>query len=152
MLSMIDYFMTNLWLAWLVISIVCVIVEMTSFDFFVTCFAIGSLGAMVAAIVGMPFWLQIIVWAVVSVLSIMFIRPALTNIIHANGDKRLSNADALIGKEGKVIEAIVADGFGYVKIDGDEWRSVAADGQEIAKGERVKVISRDSIILTVTKI
>ncbi len=149
---MIDYFMTNLWLAWLVISIVCVIVEMTSFDFFVTCFAIGSLGAMVAAIVGMPFWLQIIVWAVVSVLSIMFIRPALTNIIHANGDKRLSNADALIGKEGKVIEAIVADGFGYVKIDGDEWRSVAADGQEIAKGERVKVISRDSIILTVTKI
>ena len=149
---MVDYFMTNLWLAWLIISIVCVIVEMTSFDFFVTCFAIGALGAMVGAIVGVPFWMQIIVWAVVSVLSIMFIRPALTNIIHANGDKRLSNADALIGKEGKVIETIIADGFGYVKIDGDEWRSISADGQEIAKGQRVKVISRDSIILTVTKL
>ncbi len=149
---MVDYFMTNLWLAWLIISIVCVIVEMTSFDFFVTCFAIGALGAMVGAIVGVPFWMQIIVWAVVSVLSIMFIRPALTNVIHAHGDKRLSNADALIGKEGKVIETIIADGFGYVKIDGDEWRSVAADGLEIAKGEKVKVISRDSIILTVTKL
>lgn len=149
---MIDYFVNNLWLAWLIISVVCVIIEVTSFDFFVTCFAIGALGAMVSAIVGLPLWFQILVWAVVSVLSIMFIRPALTSRIHANGDKRVSNADALIGREGKVIETIVADGFGYVKIDGDEWRSVAADGMEIAKGERVKVISRDSIILTVTKI
>ena len=149
---MIDYFVNNLWLAWLIVSVVCVIIEVTSFDFFVTCFAIGALGAMVSAIVGLPLWFQVLVWAVVSVLSIMFIRPALTSRIHANGDKRVSNADALIGREGKVIETIVADGFGYVKIDGDEWRSVAADGMEIAKGERVKVISRDSIILTVTKI
>jgi membrane protein implicated in regulation of membrane protease activity len=149
---MIDYFKDNLWLVWLIISVVCVIIEVTSFDFFVTCFAIGALGAMVAAIVGLPLWVQIIVWAIVSVLSIKFIRPVLTNNIHASGDNRASNADALIGREGKVIETIVNDGFGYVKIDGDEWRSVADDGQEIAKGTRVRVVSRDSIILTVTKI
>ncbi len=149
---MANYFIGNLWLVWLIISIVCVIIEMTSFDFFVTCFAIGALGAMVGAIVGLPLWMQIVVWAVISVLSIMFIRPVLTSHIHASDDKRVSNADALIGRKGTVIETIAADGFGYVKIDGDEWRSVAADGMEIAKGERVEVISRDSIILTVTKI
>ncbi len=149
---MANYFIGNLWLVWLIISIVCVIIEMTSFDFFVTCFAIGALGAMVGAIVGLPLWMQIVVWAVISVLSIMFIRPVLTSHIHASDDKRVSNADALIGRTGTVIETIAADGFGYVKIDGDEWRSVAADGMEIAKGERVEVISRDSIILTVTKI
>ncbi len=149
---MANYFIGNLWLVWLIISIVCVIIEMTSFDFFVTCFAIGALGAMVGAIVGLPLWMQIVVWAVISVLSIMFIRPVLTSHIHASDDKRVSNADALIGRTGTVIETIAGDGFGYVKIDGDEWRSVAADGMEIAKGERVEVISRDSIILTVTKI
>lgn len=149
---MAEYFMNNLWLAWLIVSIVCVIIEVTSFDFFVTCFAIGALGAMVGAIVGLPFWIQILIWAVISVLSILFIRPALTNCIHASSDNRVSNADALLGKEGTVIDTIEADGYGYVKIDGDEWRSVAADSSRIEKGSHVKVISRDSIILTVNQI
>jgi len=149
---MVEYFMNNLWLAWLVISIVCIIIEVTSFDFFVTCFAIGALGAMCGALVGLPFWMQILVWAVISLLSILFIRPVLTKRIHASADRRISNADALIGKEGRVIDAIEADGHGYVKIDGDEWRSVSSDHSRIDVGSRVRVVSRDSIILTVSKL
>jgi membrane protein implicated in regulation of membrane protease activity len=149
---MAEYFMNNLWLAWLIVSIVCIIIEVSSFDFFITCFAIGALGAMVSAIIGLPFWMQVIVWALISILSIKFIRPSLTSYLHAGSDKRISNADALIGKEGTVIDAIAKDGYGYVKIDGDEWRSVSVDGSAIEKGARVKVVSRESIILTVNKI
>lgn len=145
---MVEYLISHLWLLWLIIAVVCMVAEMLSFDFFVTCFAIGAVGGMVCALVGLPLWVQILVWAAVSVVSVFYIRPALKAMM---GDRkhRQSNADALIGKEGKVIEAIKADGHGYVKIDGDEWRSVSAHGEEIAVGTRVKVVARDSIVMTV---
>ncbi len=146
---MVEYFSEHLWMAWFLLAVVCMIIELASFDFFVTCFAIGALGGMLGALLGLPLWMQVLLWAIVSVLSICFIRPILTKRIHAGADKRSSNADALIGKEGTVLETISKDGYGYVKIDGDEWRSVSSDGEEIAEGTRVVVVSRDSIILTV---
>ncbi len=149
---MIEYIANNLWVAWRVVSVVCLIVELTSFDFYVTCFAIGALGGMAGALVGLPLWVQALLWAIVSVLSICFIRPYLTRHLHAGADKRKSNADALIGKEGIVIDRIEEGGFGYVKIDGDEWRSVSSSGAPIEKGVRVRVLSRESIILTVEPI
>ncbi len=149
---MIEYFGNNLWALWLIVSIACLIIELSSFDFYVTCFAIGALGAMVGAAVHCPWWLQVLLWAVVSVLSICFVRPVLTHHLHKKAHKRASNADALLGKTGVVIEEIKAGGYGYVKIDGDEWRSVTADGAAVAVGCRVEVVARESIILTVRPI
>ena len=57
--------------------------------------------------------------------------------------------DALTGKSAKVITAIPQGGYGYVKINGDEWRSVSEDGSAIPEGTTVIVLKRDSIILTV---
>lgn len=149
---MIDYLMNNLWLLWLVVAIVCLIVELSSFDFFVTCFAIGALGGMLGALCGLPLWAQGLIWAIVSVLSLWFVRPSLIRRLHSTGEERSSNADALVGKQGVVIEAIPAEGHGYVKIDGDEWRSLSADGQPIEKGTRVRVVSRASLVMTVEAI
>ena len=146
---MIDYLMNNLWLLWIILAVVCLIIEVSSFDFFVTCFAIGAVGAMIGALIGLPWWVQVLIWAVVSVLSIWFVRPSLTRRLHKTGEERVSNADALIGKEGLVIEAIPEGGHGYVKVDGDEWRSLSSDGSAIAKGTRVRIVSRDSIVMTV---
>lgn len=143
------YFAENMWALWLVIAGVCLIIELTSFDFYVTCFAIGAVGAALSALLTSSFWVQVVVWAVVAVLSICFVRPLLTRHIHRKSGKRKSNADALIGRRGTVTEPIKAGGYGYVKIDGDEWRSVTADGTAIESGQSVEVIGRESIILTV---
>jgi len=145
---MLEYITSHLWLLWLIIAAVCMVAEMLSFDFFVTCFAIGALGALVSSFLGLPLWAQILVWALVSTVSVFYIRPALKAMM-GNRHHRTSNADALVGREGKVIETITADGHGYVKIDGDEWRSVSASGSEIPVGTRVRVVSRESIVLTV---
>ena len=69
--------------------------------------------------------------------------------MHAAGEERLSNADALIGCIGIVIEPILADGSGYVKVDGDEWKAVSNVPETIEKGSKVEIIARDSIIVTV---
>jgi membrane-bound ClpP family serine protease len=55
----------------------------------------------------------------------------------------------LIGVTGVVTTDIPASGYGYVRISGDEWRSISASGEAIPKGAMVTVVNRQSTILTV---
>ena len=48
-----------------------------------------------------------------------------------------------------MVETIETGGFGRVAIDGDVWKAVSEDGTAIEKGQKVTVVSRDSIIITV---
>lgn len=147
---MIAFFLESLWLVWLIVSLCCLLIELTSGDLYLLCFAFGAIASLVLALCGAPFWLQVLVWAIASVLCIIFVRPSLVKRLHANKE-RLSNADAMIGQKGRVTTAIPADGFGYVKIAGDEWRSVSANKTDIPAGTTVTVVSRDSTILTVVE-
>ena len=149
---MMDYFMENLWQLWALISLICLILELTNGDFFIMCFAIGGVFSAVAAALGLGGVAQIIVFAVFTVLSLMFVRPVALRYLHRGEDKRVSNADALMGRIGTVSEAIVAGGYGRVAIDGDDWKAVSADGSAVDKGCKVKVVGRESIIITVEKV
>lgn len=146
---MIDYLITNMWLLWLIISLVCLIIELSSGDLYLLCFSIGALIAMGAEVCGAPMWLQVLVLAIASVLCLLFVRPKLIKRLH-NKEERKSNADALIGRTGKVITDIPAGGhFGYVKISGDEWRCVSESGEAIPVDTIVTVVKQESIVLTV---
>ncbi len=147
---MIDYISQNLWLLWTIIMFICLILELSSGDFYVTCFAIGALISIPMAVAGSPFWVQVVVWAMCSVLSILLIRPRLVKIIRKGGDDRKSNTDALAGRIGEVTETIVKGGYGRVKLDGDDWKAKAPDAlSDLSVGEKVKVIGHESVILTV---
>jgi len=147
---MIEYISQNLWQFWAVIAVVCMILELTSGDFFILCFAIG--GAVAAIIAPFSsFYVQLAVFAVVSVVSIFTFRPLALRWFHRNDPDRVSNADALIGREGKVREAIPEDDYGRVAIDGDVWRAKSQDGASVAEGETVVVIARESTLLTVER-
>ena len=146
---MIEYFTSNLWLIWVIISIVCLILELSSGDFFILCFAIGAAVAAILAGCGLSLTWQIILFAVVSALSLLLVRPALIKKLHKPQRERLSNAEAMIGQEGRVSEPIEAGGYGRVAIDGDDWKALSADGNAIEKGVRVRVVKMDSIIVTV---
>jgi membrane protein implicated in regulation of membrane protease activity len=146
---MIQYFTSNLWLIWIIISIICLILELSSGDFFILCFAIGAAIAAIFAGCGASLTVQIITFAVVSALSLLLVRPALIKKLHKPHKTRLSNAEALIGQEGRVSETIEANGYGRVAIDGDDWKARSIDGTAIKKGTHVRIVKMDSIILTV---
>ena len=147
---MMDYIIQNLWLFWTIVMFLCLIMELSSGDFYVTCFAIGALVSIVSAVIGLPFWTQVVVWAVCSVLSIWLIRPHLVKAIRRGADDRKSNADALMGQIGEVSQTIVAGGYGRVKLDGDDWKAEAPHAVgDIPQGAKVKVVGRESIILQV---
>ena len=149
---MIEYFASNMWQMWVIIAVICLILELMNGDFFIMCFAIGGVCSSIAAAVGGNIYVQLAVFAITSVLSLFFVRPAALRYLHKNEDSRVSNADALIGQTGRVSEPIVADGFGRVAIDGDDWKALSVDGQPIEKDARVQVVSRESIIITVERV
>ena len=149
---MIEFFTSNLWLIWVIISIVCLILELSSGDFFLLCFAIGSAVAAIIAGCGATLTWQIILFAVVSALSLLLVRPALIKKLHKPHRVRLSNAEAMVGQEGRVSERIEANGFGRVAIDGDDWKARSVDDNAIEKDQRVRVVKMDSIIAIVEPI
>ena len=138
---------------WLIVAIVLVIIELLTAGFGVICFAIGALFSALAAFLGMDgvVW-QLLVFAVASVLCFIFLRPVLLRLLDKKSKDVKTNADALIGKTAVVSETIDSEkNQGRVAVDGDDWKAVSEDGSIIKKGEKVKIVSRDSIILTVKK-
>jgi len=146
---MIEYFLQNMWQIWAIVAVVCLILELSSGDFFIICFSIGAVFAIMGAVAGLSIYWQIFLFAVFSLLSVIFVRPVALRWLHKNDPNRASNADALIGRTGKVTEAIPVGGNGYVQIDGDLWRAVSPADALIPVGTTVRVISRESTIVTV---
>ena len=146
---MIEYLLANMWQIWAVIAIVCLILELSSGDFFIICFSIGAVFAIIGAVCGLSVYWQIFIFAIFSLLSVLFVRPVALRWLHKNEPNKPSNADALIGRTGKVTETIPAGDNGYVQIDGDLWKAVSNSDTEIAVGTTVRVIWRESTIITV---
>ncbi len=147
---MIDYLIANMWQVWAVVAIVCLILELSSGDFFIICFSIGAVFALISAVLGLSIYWQIFIFALFTLLSVLFVRPVALRYLHKNDPNKLSNADALMGRTGRVTEEIKAGASGYVQIDGDLWKAVSKS--DIAVGTTVRVIGRESTILTVEQL
>ena len=148
---MIDYIVQHLWTLWAVLAMGCLVMEMSSGDFYITCFGIGALCSLVASFVGVPFWAQVIVFALFSVLSIYFLRPHLVKMLDAEGKQRKSNVDAIIGRVGRVTETIKVGDYGRMKLDGDDWKAESDATEDLPIGTKVRIVGRESIIVKVVK-
>lgn len=149
---MIDYFSTNMWQLWAVVVVLGLVLELCSGGFYIICASVGALfAAIVSPVVGLAG--QLAVFAFMTAVSVFLVRPFAKKWLHRNEDKRVSNADALMGRLGVVSETIPHGGHGRVAIDGDDWKAEASSStpDDIEKGERVKVVGRESIIITVER-
>ncbi len=149
---MADYIIDNLWQVWAAVAVLCLILELCSGGFFIVCFAFGAAFAALGAALGAGFVVQLVLFIVFSAVGVFGVRPFAMRWLHSGGDARVSNADAIDGRIGTVSQTIEAGGYGRVAIDGDDWKAEAANGQAIAKGRRVRVVGRESIIIKVTEV
>lgn len=141
----------EVWHIWVIVTLLFFILEIFTAGFAVACFSIGAAGAAIVAGCGGSFLWQLIVFAVLSLVALVVVRPIVMKTFYKK-DTTATNADALIGREGRVSEAIDPEtGKGRVAIDGDDWKAVSEDGTPIEKGIKVAVISRDGVIVTVKK-
>ena len=149
---MIEYLAQHLWQMWTVIAVVCLILELTAGDFFIICFSIGAIFASITAALGGHIYWQLVVFAVFTLISLFWVRPFAQRYLHKGEDNRVSNADALLGRQGRVVETVKADSYGRVQIDGDFWKAVTNETADIPEGTNVRVVSRESTIITVETI
>jgi len=131
------------------VAVICLILEMTAGDFFIICFSIGAVFAAITALIGGNIYWQLLLFAIFTLISLFWVRPFAQRYLHKGEDNRVSNADALMGRQGRVVESVKADGFGRVQIDGDIWKAVTNEPQDIVAGKNVRVVGRESTIITV---
>lgn len=146
---MIDYILTNMWQIWAIVAVICLILELSSGDFFIICFSIGAVFAVIAAALGLSVYWQLVVFAVFTAIAIFTVRPVALRYLHKNEPNKPSNADALIGRTGRVTESINAGKNGYVQIDGDLWKAVSDMQTDIPVGTTVRIVGRESTIVSV---
>ena len=91
-------------------------------------FAVGSLGALAAAALGGGLWLQIVIFLLLSALSLMLLKPL--------SRKWIIGETALVTED---IDNTMATG--QVRVDGQIWTARSAHGVVIPAGSRVKVLS-----------
>lgn len=146
-----EYLSQHLWTIWAIVAMLCLIMEMSSGDFYITCFGIGALVALVTSLADVPLWMQVVVFAAFSVLSIYFLRPRLVALLNRSASHRVSNADAIIGRTAEVTETVKASDYGRVKLDGDDWKAQSDADHDIPVGTKVRIVGRDSIIVKVSQ-
>ena len=138
---MFEWLGENWWALWLTVFLAFAVVEMLTLDLFFIMLGGGALAGLLADFAGADFWLQIVVFCVVSLLMIAFVRPvALTHLKKGPTEQR-TNIDRLIGEQALVMESVSSTG-GLVKIGGDVWTARSAAGV-LPAGQKVVVSAID---------
>jgi membrane protein implicated in regulation of membrane protease activity len=131
----------DVWLiVWLVLGVALVVAEVVTTTFVLLMFAIGAFAAAGAAALGANEPVQAIVFAVVSALSFVAVRPTLRRYMRRDERDTQMGVEAIEGSMALVMESVDNDS-GMIKIDGELWRARPYDvTQTFEKGERVRVI------------
>ena len=140
-----------MWIIWLSVFVVALIIEATTTELVSVFFAFGALVAMVIAFIpGVEWWVQLIVFVVLSGASLAALRPLVRK--YFNKEKRDTNVDEYIGKKANVID-VNNDGYPEVKLNGLIWRIQPVDEEEkIEIGEKVEVVAIKGNKLVVRKV
>jgi len=126
-------------LAWLVAAGVALIIEMLTLDLIFLMLAVGAVGAAGVAALGAEIVLQVVTFAVISLVGLFAVRPLALR--HLRGSSQaITNVDALVGQRALVLEAVDHIG-GRVKIGGEVWsaRVDAEPAEPIEVGTYVTV-------------
>lgn len=143
----------DIWQIWLLIAIVCFILEIFIPSFVVFNFGIGALLATLAAGINLSLEWQIVFFSVGTLTSFFLIRPVMIKWLYKKSDPMKTNIDAMHGRTGLVTETIDnSNNKGRVQLDGDDWKARSANNEIIEKGTLVEILKIESILITVTPI
>ena len=98
-----QFLVTYGWIIWLAVILVFVIIEVVTVDFIGLMLAVGGVAGLIASLFHAPFWLQVVVGAVVSLLLLFTVRPPLKRFLQRGGDRTKGLVDALIGQTATVV-------------------------------------------------
>ncbi len=135
---------------WLSVVVLAAGIEAATTQMVSIWFAAGGVCALIAGLLDGPMWLQVTVFVIVTILTLVLTRPLVRRINRR--EKVKTNADRYVGQTGKVIVTIDnQQGTGQVKIEGSIWSARTSDGSQLSTGENVVVEEIQGVKLLVHK-
>ena len=135
-----DWLREYAWETWLALSILLTVAELFSMDLILLMLAAGAAAGMVAALLGAPLVLQVLLFSGASFAALALVRPGALKRLH-NGPTLSLGHGQLVGHQGVVLARISDQEAGRVKLDGQEWTARPYDETLIIEpGETIEVL------------
>ncbi|TFB10161.1 NfeD family protein [Candidatus Marinimicrobia bacterium MT.SAG.3] len=150
-MSIIEIFL-NPEVIWFIIGLALLISEFILPGVVIIFFGIGAwVTTIFILIFGISLNYQLVVFISTSLLSLALLRKFIKTLIYnRKGSDLESILEEFIGKTAVVQSEIKLGSQGKIEFKGSNWEAVS--DQEIKKGEVVKIISKDSIVMKVERI
>ena len=139
-----------LWETFTIAGLIFIILEMVVPSMFFLNLAVAAIITALAAIWIASWPVLIIIFAVLSIVSILFLRPLLIKN-KKNKETQSGMGSKYIGKIVKVIEPITKFS-GAITIYDERWEARVDSDETIPVGSEVKIVKNESLVLTVEKI
>ena len=131
--------MQSLW--WFVGAMALGVLEMFTLDLTFAMLAAGALAGGGVALLGAPWWIAAIVFAVVSAVMFLALRPYLITVLGKKSPLVQMNSNSLVGREARAIDEIT-ETAGRVNLNGEVWTArTEDDAPAIAEGSEVTVVA-----------
>lgn len=134
-------------LIWFVTFLIFLIIEIVTINLVTIWFAIGAIGAMITAVITDSIIIQVVVFLIVSFISLLLTKPIIKRF--KKFEVEPTNSDRVIGKIADVTKKIGKNEYGEVKVFGNTWTATSDDVVDV--GTKVKIISIDGVKLIVKK-
>jgi len=130
-----------LWIIWLSIFVLAIIIEAITSDLTSIWFAGGAMIALIISFIpGVAWWIQVIIFIVISTVMILGLRPLAKKLLKTNITN--SNIDEMAGKKGIMLKGYDELNHGEVKINDVVWTAIGADeSKAIPQGTKVVVVA-----------
>jgi membrane protein implicated in regulation of membrane protease activity len=126
------------WQVWLGLAVALGVLELFSLNLILLMLAAGAAVGMVAALVGLDLWVQVLAAVGASIAALALVRPTVVRRLQ-EGPTLVLGHDALVGRTGIVVERVSSQG-GQVRIGGELWSARPYDDDLVIEpGRKVDV-------------
>lgn len=142
------------WILWIILGVGLIIAEVFTLGFVLFWFGIGALAAAFVGYLGLGFFWQFLVFALVSSALTAMSRTIFAKYFsHGETDAVKTGIDALPGQVGMVIsDSKGALNESAVKVYGSTWTAFPVDDEALTEGEKVEVVRVQGASIYVRKI
>jgi membrane protein implicated in regulation of membrane protease activity len=131
------------WQLWIALALLLAGGELFHGAFLLLALALACIPAALTSVLGGGIGLQAVIFALALLAEIPLLKPLVAKRRHL-----ATNADAIVGKRVRVLQAVKEHEDGVVLLTGEHWKARSISG-ELAPGCDAQVVQRDGLCLLV---
>jgi len=152
-----NYFSFDPALAWFILGLAFLVVEACVPGLFILFFGLGAWSAAMAALAGLGFTAQVLVFIAMTVVSLALLRSKLKKLLAARSGRGEEADDPVVaaqylGREVMVVAEAAPGRPTLVEFNGANWQARVEGEAPVRLGDRVRVVGRDNLTLVVARI